>query len=130
MRLGLLFFLIGATSLRPQTLIDPSRARGAIRLSRSQPGENPALRSHSDPPGAQFRFPVSGGIFRSCADGAVLRPGSPLGHRYESHPGGRRPSGLLRQQLPAARRAENQESIEVGGGISWARALSGALGLD
>jgi hypothetical protein len=39
MRVGLLIFLIAATGLRAQYLIDPSRARRIVRLLEPQPGE-------------------------------------------------------------------------------------------
>jgi hypothetical protein len=117
MRVALLFFLIAATSLRSQNLIDSSRARRAIRLLEPQPGEK-ALRCEVTPirPTLNFGFRFQAGyVIRVPMDQYFgPRHGWAIFTRVTPEQGGRPAYLGTNLRLPNVPKTKN--SVEVGGG--------------
>ena len=132
MRVALLFFLIAATPLRSQTLIDPSRARRAIRLLEPQPGEKP-LRCEVTPiqPTLNFGFRFQAGYMVRVPMEQYLGPGHrwAIFTRVTPEEGGKPVYFGANLRLPEVPKTKNL--IEVGGGYqAGRRSLSGSLGVD
>lgn len=117
MRLGLLFFLIGATSLRPQTLIDPARARGALRYLDPKPGEQ-TLRCEVTQmrPVLNFSFRFQAGYFVRVPMEQYFGPGHRWGivTRITPEEGGHPVYFGNNFRLPDVPKTKN--AVEVGGG--------------